>query len=194
MKIVPLASQSLDAEQRRRLGRLNVIAYPEYYKGFGLEGDALDDMAAHMFEVDGGELSDTLIAVSDDGELCGFLSSLPSDDFQASASRTAFAVLKQVPRDGRKAAMAHMQAIGSGQDALPEGTYYLARVAVSPEMQGQGLAARLMDAFEGKGDGGPHVLHVAADNGRAIRFYEKRGYAVESGNDATLLMQRSSTV
>ncbi|GLQ21971.1 GNAT family N-acetyltransferase [Algimonas porphyrae] len=193
MKIVPLAEADLDCTARLTLGRLNVLAYPEFYNGLGLEGEALDRLSADMFDVSEGELSDTIVAISDEDTLCGYLSALPSDDFRAAASRTAFAVLKGVARDQRKPVMAHMQAIGAGQDALPANTHYLARIAVSPDWQGKGIAAELMDIFEAQGGGCDHVLHVAADNARAIRFYEKRGYETESGSDSTLLMRRRAS-
>lgn len=47
---------------------------------------------------------------------------------------------------------------------------------VAPEHQGSGIAQRLMDEAFGEGSG---YLWVAEGNARAIRFYERNGFALD---------------
>jgi putative acetyltransferase len=56
-------------------------------------------------------------------------------------------------------------------------TGYLDQIVVAPEAWGSGLAAALIDEAKRIAPGGLD-LAVNADNPRAIRFYEKQGFAV----------------
>jgi putative acetyltransferase len=61
-------------------------------------------------------------------------------------------------------------------------TAYLDQLVVAPESWGGGAAAALVDAAKLLSPAGLD-LHVNRDNARAIRFYEKHGFAV-SGEEA----------
>jgi putative acetyltransferase len=61
-------------------------------------------------------------------------------------------------------------------------TGYLDQLVVAPEAWGGGGAAALVDAAKRASPSGLD-LHVNRDNARAIRFYEKHGFAV-SGEEA----------
>jgi putative acetyltransferase len=56
-------------------------------------------------------------------------------------------------------------------------TGYLDQLVVAPEAWGSEAAARLIDAAKRVAPAGLD-LHVNRDNARAIRFYEKHGFAV----------------
>ncbi len=56
-------------------------------------------------------------------------------------------------------------------------TLYLDQLVVAPEAWGRGAAAALVDAAKLQSPSGLD-LHVNRDNTRAIRFYEKHGFAV----------------
>jgi putative acetyltransferase len=56
-------------------------------------------------------------------------------------------------------------------------TSYLDQLVVAPEAWGSGAAAALVDAAKRTSPSGLD-LHVNCDNARAIRFYEKHGFAV----------------
>jgi putative acetyltransferase len=56
-------------------------------------------------------------------------------------------------------------------------TSYLDQLVVAPEAWGSGAAAALVDAAKCTSPFGLD-LHVNCDNARAIRFYEKHGFAV----------------
>ena len=56
-------------------------------------------------------------------------------------------------------------------------TSYLDQLVVAPEAWGSGAAAALVDAAKRASPSGLD-LHVNRDNARAIRFYEKHGFAV----------------
>jgi putative acetyltransferase len=60
-------------------------------------------------------------------------------------------------------------------------TGYLDQIVVAPEAWGSPAAALLVDAAKGIAPAGLN-LHVNQDNARAIRFYEKHGFAL-SGTD-----------
>jgi putative acetyltransferase len=61
-------------------------------------------------------------------------------------------------------------------------TGYLDQLVVAPEAWGSGAAAALVDAAKLASPSGLD-LHVNRDNARAIRFYQKHGFAV-SGEEA----------
>ena len=56
-------------------------------------------------------------------------------------------------------------------------TSYLDQLVVAPEAWGSGAAAALVDAAKRASPSGLD-LHVNCDNARAIRFYEKHGFAI----------------
>ncbi|MDO9410996.1 MAG: GNAT family N-acetyltransferase [Pseudolabrys sp.] len=60
-------------------------------------------------------------------------------------------------------------------------THYLDQIVVAPEHWGQGIARALLDEAKRLSPGGLELL-VNKDNARAIRFYEKHGFAY-SGED-----------
>jgi putative acetyltransferase len=60
-------------------------------------------------------------------------------------------------------------------------TGYLDQIVVATEHQGSGLAAALLEEARRLSPSGLD-LHVNCDNARAIRFYEKQGFAV-TGED-----------
>ena len=60
-------------------------------------------------------------------------------------------------------------------------TGYLDQIVVAPEAWADGIGAKLLDEAKRIAPRGID-LHVNTDNNRAIRFYEKHGFAV-SGND-----------
>lgn len=54
---------------------------------------------------------------------------------------------------------------------------YLDQLAVHPDQQGAGFGRRLLDSVKALCPSGM-ALHVNTDNGRAVRFYERQGFAV----------------
>lgn len=60
-------------------------------------------------------------------------------------------------------------------------TGYLDQIVVAPEVWADGIGAKLLDEAKRIAPRGID-LHVNTDNQRAIRFYEKHGFAI-SGND-----------
>jgi putative acetyltransferase len=65
----------------------------------------------------------------------------------------------------------------AGFVTVEPGTSYLDQLVVAPEAWGSGAAAALVDAAKRVSPSGLD-LHVNRDNARAIRFYEKHGFAV----------------
>lgn len=68
-------------------------------------------------------------------------------------------------------------------DSMAIDTYYLQAIAVDPEVRGAGVGSVLMASFEerARASGSTRLsLDVSAGNGEARRFYERRGWNVES--------------
>ena len=82
-----------------------------------------------------------------------------------------------------KAAIVVAEADGAlaGFVTVEPGTGYLDQIVVAPERWGEGLAETLL-AEARRLSPAMLVLHVNKDNARAIRFYEKHGFAL-AGDD-----------
>ena len=68
-------------------------------------------------------------------------------------------------------------------DSIADGDFYLQTIAVDPELRGEGVGSRLMDASEerARASGSTRLaLDVSAGNTGACRFYEHRGMSIES--------------
>lgn len=68
-------------------------------------------------------------------------------------------------------------------DSIADGDFYLQAIAVDNELRGEGLGAILMDSLEeqARASGATRLaLDVSAKNEGARRFYDSRGFAVES--------------
>ncbi|MBA2694595.1 MAG: GNAT family N-acetyltransferase, partial [Actinobacteria bacterium] len=71
--------------------------------------------------------------------------------------------------------------VGPARDEDAPTAYQLWAINLVPEHQGTGLAQRLM--AEVLGDG-PAYLWVATGNERAIRFYQRHGFAADGAETA----------
>jgi len=68
-------------------------------------------------------------------------------------------------------------------DSIADGDFYLQAIAVDKELRGDGVGSVLMDSFEerARASGSTRLsLDVSAKNEGARRFYERRGWNVES--------------
>lgn len=68
-------------------------------------------------------------------------------------------------------------------DSIADGDFYLQTIAVEKELRGVGVGAVLMDAYEdrARANGSTRLsLDVSAKNDGARRFYERRGWSVDS--------------
>ena len=68
-------------------------------------------------------------------------------------------------------------------DSIADGDFYLQFVAVDKALRGGGVGSVLMDSFEERAreSGSTAIsLDVSASNEEAIRFYKRRGMAIES--------------
>jgi ribosomal protein S18 acetylase RimI-like enzyme len=68
-------------------------------------------------------------------------------------------------------------------DSIADGDFYLQFIAVDKALRGGGVGSVLMDSFEerARASGSTAIsLDVSASNEEAIRFYKRRGMAIES--------------
>ena len=77
--------------------------------------------------------------------------------------------------------MAEMDGVLEGFVTVDPATGYLDQIAVAPEFWGSNVAALLLDEAKRIAPKGLDLL-VNKDNGRAIAFYEKHGFAL-AGDD-----------
>ncbi len=83
--------------------------------------------------------------------------------------------------DGRRLGYTHLRPGKDGVTDEPCG--YVALLAVTEEAEGMGVARRLMEAAEDWARARGYrllSLDVFADNGRAVEFYERRGFRSET--------------
>ncbi|MGI8948520.1 MAG: GNAT family N-acetyltransferase [Ornithinimicrobium sp.] len=86
----------------------------------------------------------------------------------------------RVPED-REDGIVGFICVGPARDEDAPTAYQLWAINLVPEHQGTGLAQRLM--AEVLGDG-PAYLWVATGNERAIRFYQRHGFAADGAETA----------
>lgn len=68
-------------------------------------------------------------------------------------------------------------------DSIADDDFYLQAIAVDKELRGEGLGSTLIDSLEeqARASGATRlVLDVSAKNEGALRFYDRRGFAVDS--------------
>lgn len=70
--------------------------------------------------------------------------------------------------------------------------YYLARVGVAPRARGGPVAGELLGAFLRQAGSRDAVLHVHADNARAVAFYQRNGFAIEDRANRYWIMRRTA--
>jgi GNAT superfamily N-acetyltransferase len=77
--------------------------------------------------------------------------------------------LKAIDRSGR--------IIGSVRAHMENGTAYIGKLIVQPEMQSQGIGTKLMQAVERECNAPRHELFTSDKSAKNIRLYEHLGYA-----------------
>ncbi len=181
----------LNAEQKRTAARLVISSVPEYYALFGRTGDALVASVVEQFQLNGSELNFGQ-ALLERGEVVGLYCALMQNRLKSAqllglrklvdTSDVARARLKQC-LDRYSARVADLPSTDA---------WYLTRIAVLDRAKGTGIADQLMSMFlETAPQTYAASLHVAKSNTRAIRFYQRHGFAVqEVGNFDYLAMVR----
>lgn len=189
MKLSPLEWDKLTPKQKSQLAALNIEAYPLLYNSLGLAGKELSVLSERLFEIKGTELSNTVVAYDDD-DVVGFMSALAEDEFGSSAARSAFEMIKWTAKAKREEVIALMKEISTGRSDIPPGSYYLSRLAVSASRRGGGVAENLMTAFDKQAGQRRKILHVAAENLRAIAFYTRIGFSIVEAYPRVLTMAK----
>jgi ribosomal protein S18 acetylase RimI-like enzyme len=82
---------------------------------------------------------------------------------------------------------------GSVRGFVKEGTCYIGRLSVRPDLQKRGIGTALMDAIEARFSSAARCElftgHKSADN---IRLYERRGYGIFRSDDHVVWMERNA--
>lgn len=130
------------------------------------------------------ELRDADVPALADLWVAAWQQAMPAIDFAARrAWITAFLRADAVGQRTTVALSAEDQPCGFATVAVDQG--YLHQLVVAPTAQGRGIATALLLAAKAGAAGGL-TLDVNQANGRAVRFYEREGFAREgSGVNAT---------
>ena len=132
---------------------------------------------ADQFSVKGSEIEHT-IAAHDSSGVVGIYSFLPALQLRVAQLVGMRHLLFCIPAHQHESFRESVKALLSSIPSVPDDSLYLSRFCVAEERRGAGLAAVMLGKFmtaEPGLDG--YSLHVHADNSRAIRFYQKHGFA-----------------
>lgn len=112
---------------------------------------------------------------------------------QASNSGTALIdQLLQIDAGGVWVAVLDGQVCGAAMAGLREGLWYLAHLHVRPGLQGRGVGRRLLEAALRYGpQARGRLLHSSLDP-RAMRCYQRAGFALEPALQATGVVRRTA--
>lgn len=87
--------------------------------------------------------------------------------------------LLEIDEGGAWAAVAGGEVAGVAMAGLREGLWYLAQLHLDPAYQGRGIGRRLLDAALGYGQAAEGLLLHSSLDPRAMRCYQRAGFALE---------------
>ncbi len=91
-------------------------------------------------------------------------------------SETADEIRAAIATDVVLKALAGTRIVGSVRGRVADGTGYIGRLAVAPDVQGQGIGTRLLKAIEAELDAPRYELFTGPRSEPNIRLYERLGY------------------
>lgn len=66
--------------------------------------------------------------------------------------------------------------VGSVRAYSQNGTLYIGKLIVRPDLQGKGIGSRLLEAVERTAPGSRYELFTSVKSANNLRFYQRRGY------------------
>jgi ribosomal protein S18 acetylase RimI-like enzyme len=170
----------------QKLGKRDTVAaahliYQSFSEFYDLLPIAPIDRAAiiaSQFSTKNTEISGA-IAVVENGSVLGVFSGIPAKDLGAAQIISISGFDRMLSSKKRPVFRRALKWFRGEIPSVPPDSYYLARIAVTRELRGSGLAAEILQRFKASCQNYSQCsLHTRSDNSRAIRFYEKNGFSI----------------
>ena len=187
--LIVVTCRELDKVQRLQAAELVRSALPDFYGP--LDRSQANSAIATQFSEPGTEVHETEAAISD-GVVQGIVTDFAGADLKARQSASLHSLLTELTNEKLREFLNHIRKLTAELPPIPASGRYLARLAVTKDQRGTGLANKLFERFIGRVPAGETAsLHVASANARAIAFYERHGFQPESDSKgATIVMSR----
>jgi ribosomal protein S18 acetylase RimI-like enzyme len=196
--ILPIAN--LGEREQLAVASLIYRELPKYYNLIPLEKDDLIELIAYVLLSERANLADYTHALISNStkSIVGVYSAFPATELP---TRDSFELMAMMDFKEGLFNASSLKAIKQNKSTVStnvlENSYYLSRLALAEDHRGKGLADVLLQHFfvEGK-EYNLYSLHVAQDNSRAIRFYEKNGFTMLPDENPEIkfsVMTRSET-
>jgi ribosomal protein S18 acetylase RimI-like enzyme len=187
--LIVVACHELGETQRLQAGALVHAALPDFYAP--LDQSQANAAIANQFLELGTELHATEAAILD-GVVLGIVTDFRAAELKARQSVSLHSLLSELTNGQQYEFFDHIRKLTADIPPIPTGGQYLARLAITKDQRGTGLASQLLDRFIGRVPcGGTASLHVASANARAIAFYARHGFqTISARGSVTIAMSR----
>jgi ribosomal protein S18 acetylase RimI-like enzyme len=161
------------------LGGMLAAAVPHFYGLLPLEGSVLHRALGEAIGTTGSEFANAFMA-GDSDKPAGIVTALPAQDLARAQQASTLMLMRHVDRADMAAFRSAIGGYSETVEPIEGSGQYLSRVAVAPAARGQGVGRALVERIIALAEGGDVWLHVASDNGAAIRLYESLGFEFAS--------------
>ena len=168
--------EGLDNVQLSRCAKLVFNAGLGYYDLIKADRGLVERQIAKQVGQPGTELESIFIVLIE-SEVAGLHACLSTELLPNVMMEGTLRLLRGLDRGVQKDFLGRLKQARPSLPTLPERSLYLARMAVSDDFQGRGVAGVLMrDFFGHRSYETSYCLHVLTDNTRATRFYRRLGF------------------
>lgn len=189
MPSILIPAAELDEAQRLSAAEWAQAALPAHYET--LNPAIARAAIAAEFAVEGSELANALAAV-DGRDVVGLVAGFPLEELALRQRVSLHHLLTSLPPDAVADLVANARVRAGDVPPIAGGGYYLARIGVAPHARGGHVAGELLGAFLQQAGSRDAVLHVHADNARAVAFYQRNGFAIEDRAKPYWIMRRTA--
>ena len=176
LELTTISPEDLDDLQLRRCAKLVFNAGRGYYDLIKADRGLVERQIAKQVGQPGTELENIFIVLIE-SEVAGLHACISTEVLPYVMMEGTLRLLRGLDREVQKDFLGRLKQARPSLPDLPERSLYLARMAVSDDFQGRGVATVLMeDFFEHRSYETSYCLHVLTDNTRAADFYRRLGF------------------